>query len=392
MPKLGPFFQHAVGNEIKDFGVTAYLKAHPTAPRGAVGVKDGKYIDSDGKFIIARTANGRMGHVLAAEGAPPHVGAALDKITMQKAADEAALSRFTGEGGRAPPTPMSREVVPSGSSYFSPPALRSAEFSSPQAAVEATRTFRLPPPESRSFFPASEPRLSLPPPTAPASRFTPLIGTGLAGAAGAANIYAGQSPSTLLTAERNKETYGPSRPSAAEQITEAERTAVSAPYNLGISIASDPETGLPMGPGQNTFQLPPALSLADQRPAPAPAPAPRPVQTDARRYEANGSPLPPSRPADLNSSSNILNRIFSGKDFQSNAREVMDNGKVNWGDSDSAADFFRASKAKMANPEASGENNTDLGMKRGGSIKGLTSHDVLHKALEVIHHMLTRGR
>jgi len=147
-----------------------------------------------------------------------------------------------------------------------------------------------------------------------------------------------------------------------------------APDNLGIPMADLP------GP------------LDDRLMPPVAAPALRPGQTDARRYEANGSPLPPSRPADLNNSSNILNRIFSGKDFQSNAREVMDNGKVNWGDSDSAADFFRASKAKMANPEASGENNTDLGMKRGGSIKGLTSHDVLHKALEVIHHMLTRGR
>ena len=157
-----------------------------------------------------------------------------------------------------------------------------------------------------------------------------------------------------------------------------------APDNLGIPMADLP------GPLDDRL-MPPVAAAAPAERIMA-APAPRPVQTDARRYEANGSPLPPSRPADLNSSSNILNRIFSGKDFQSNAREVMDNGKVNWGDSDSAADFFRASKAKMANPEASGENNTDLGMKRGGSIKGLTSHDVLHKALEVIHHMLTRGR
>lgn len=157
-----------------------------------------------------------------------------------------------------------------------------------------------------------------------------------------------------------------------------------APDNLGIPMADLP------GPLDDRLMPPVAAAAPAERTMAAPAP--RPVQTDARRYEANGSPLPPSRPADLNGSSNILNRIFSGKDFQSNAREVMDNGKVNWGDSDSAADFFRASKAKMANPEASGENNTDLGMKRGGSIKGLTSHDVLHKALEVIHHMLTRGR
>lgn len=160
--------------------------------------------------------------------------------------------------------------------------------------------------------------------------------------------------------------------------------AWQAPDNLGIPMADLP------GPLDDRLMPPVAVAAPAERTIAAPAP--RPVQTNAQRYEAAGSPLPPSRPADLNSSSNILNRIFSGKDFQSNSREVMHNGKVNWGDPDSAADFFRADKAKMANPEASGVNNTDFGMKRGGSIKGLTSHDVLHKALEVIHHMLTRGR
>lgn len=62
---------------------------------------------------------------------------------------------------------------------------------------------------------------------------------------------------------------------------------------------------------------------------------------------------------------------------------------VNWGDSSDAADFFRADKA-MRDAQAAGQDVT--GMKRGGTAQPHGKDAALHKALEIIHHMLTRGR
>jgi hypothetical protein len=92
----------------------------------------------------------------------------------------------------------------------------------------------------------------------------------------------------------------------------------------------------------------------------------------------------------------ILSAIFSGKDFQSaNAlassdRErgysapVVQNDRINWGDPESSADFFRASKADLAKRESSGE-----GKAEGGQVDNKpTKEAILHKALEIIHHMI----
>jgi len=54
----------------------------------------------------------------------------------------------------------------------------------------------------------------------------------------------------------------------------------------------------------------------------------------------------------------------------------------------SAADFFRADKARQE-LEKSGEAFTT--MKRGGAAQAFGKDAALHKALEIIHHMLTRG-
>jgi hypothetical protein len=91
-------------------------------------------------------------------------------------------------------------------------------------------------------------------------------------------------------------------------------------------------------------------------------------------------PMPPTRPSDLpREEPGILSRIFSGKDYQSNSRPVMEDETVNWGNPDSAADFFRADKARMAME----------GRASGGSVNGKPDKDAaLHKALEIIHHMI----
>jgi hypothetical protein len=89
---------------------------------------------------------------------------------------------------------------------------------------------------------------------------------------------------------------------------------------------------------------------------------------------AEGKQAPMRRPEE-----GILSRIFSGEDYQSKGGQLRQNGKINWGDPESAADFFRASKARMETPEAAG-------MKRGGAAK---KPDAVHKALEIIHHLIS---
>lgn len=93
------------------------------------------------------------------------------------------------------------------------------------------------------------------------------------------------------------------------------------------------------------------------------------------------APQPMRRPDE-----GILSKIFSGGDYQSNNQLVskpMGGAPINWGNSDNAADFFRADKAMMAQRQA------DEGMKRGGAANG--KPDSVHKALEIIHHLLTRS-
>jgi len=71
---------------------------------------------------------------------------------------------------------------------------------------------------------------------------------------------------------------------------------------------------------------------------------------------------------------------------------------VYWGDPDRASDFFRADKQmqqylKDETPFVgrSGLPSDPDNMKRGGAAKGMNRDAVVHKALEIIHHMLMRG-
>lgn len=97
----------------------------------------------------------------------------------------------------------------------------------------------------------------------------------------------------------------------------------------------------------------------------------------------------------------LLSRIFSGEDYQSSnalasdprlagySARVVQNGNVNWGDRDNAADFFRADKAMMAQREAAKKAEEGEGKAKGGAVAGKDA--AIHKALEIIHHLLTRG-
>jgi hypothetical protein len=123
-------------------------------------------------------------------------------------------------------------------------------------------------------------------------------------------------------------------------------------------------------------------------------------------------PTPPHRPAESSLSParepartpapSILDRIFSSKNYQSTGPgghgyeapvQEQQGGKdvINWGDPNSMADFVRASKALQADPNAIGAGSSaDTGMARGGAAKasGKGGHDAIHKALEIIHHLI----
>jgi hypothetical protein len=104
---------------------------------------------------------------------------------------------------------------------------------------------------------------------------------------------------------------------------------------------------------------------------------------------------------------NFFSNLFKGgPEVQSNGQAVVQRmqgplqegqdrapTKLNWGNSSgpegSAADFFRADKARQE-LEKSGEAFT--GMNRGGTAQAPGKDAALHKALEIIHHMITRGR
>lgn len=127
--------------------------------------------------------------------------------------------------------------------------------------------------------------------------------------------------------------------------------------------------------------------------------AARAVQQAKQAAAAKAAPAAPAAaPAQ---GGNFFSRMFSGPEVQSTGQQVVQRmqgpmaqgqdrpaTRLNWGDRDSAADFFRADQARQQ-LEKSGEAFT--GMKRGGSAGG-GKDAALHKALEIIHHMLTRGR
>jgi hypothetical protein len=150
-----------------------------------------------------------------------------------------------------------------------------------------------------------------------------------------------------------------------------------------------------------SYGLDPRLMPASQSIQPPPT-ATQP-QAAATRPSANRSlpdpyanrPDAPPRPADLGQSSgNIIERavnavrnIGKGPDFLSNGQEVTSDGRVNWisnPDEMSAADFVKLSKAQLQLDQQ----RQPSAEKRGGRVNKTNEHSaILHKALEIIHHM-----
>ena len=93
-------------------------------------------------------------------------------------------------------------------------------------------------------------------------------------------------------------------------------------------------------------------------------------------------------------SSSFMSRIFGGPEYQSTGDRVVKEGGqgVNFGSGDSPADFFRADRELRKQRPEMFERQAEA---RGGAPKasgGGGKDAALHKALEIIHHLLTRGR
>ena len=141
---------------------------------------------------------------------------------------------------------------------------------------------------------------------------------------------------------------------------------------------------------------------------------PRPAQTQGQPMGGN-APATRSPPAQVSSApaggGSILDKIFSGKDYQSSGgllQQKQDGNRVlNWGDSDNAADFFRADAMRRRledqKQQFTGRSGSDIdyenrmaasqaeseGKARGGAAEQKPSKEaMLHKSLEIIHHMI----
>ena len=192
------------------------------------------------------------------------------------------------------------------------------------------------------------------------------VGTGLAGGAGL--VYFEPEIRSFIRSALTETPNPTSQPSQAPAITPADLFDMRAPAITPADLF-DMRGNHPLPPPR------PAGLGATPAPQRAAAPAPRSVVTTPPPAEGNDS---------------ILNRIFSGKDYQSargQVEQATPEGRkaINWGDPESAADFFRADKA-MRGAKERGEDFT--GMATGGSAKPHKDAS-LHKALEIIHSLIS---
>jgi hypothetical protein len=84
-----------------------------------------------------------------------------------------------------------------------------------------------------------------------------------------------------------------------------------------------------------------------------------------------------------------METIRQGSAQRQEAPKAQERTTINWGDPDRASDFFRASK-QMQEAINAGKDVGYYGQKekRGGSVE--KKPDSVHKALEIIHHLITR--
>jgi len=199
------------------------------------------------------------------------------------------------------------------------------------------------------------------------SRLPPGV-AGVAGGLGAGGLY-------LATRDRGAAPAPASAPTPAPASAPQQWPVQGSPMPSDLSITGE------AGAFNAPRSLPTDLSITGEAGA---FNAPRPAaQREASR------PLPPQRPQPAASQqgtgvNNLLRSIFSGEDYQSTGQRTVENGKINWGNPDLAADFFRADRARMAMEESK---KAEEGRASGGRATG--KPDAVHKALEIIHHLIS---
>jgi hypothetical protein len=150
---------------------------------------------------------------------------------------------------------------------------------------------------------------------------------------------------------------------------------------------------------------------------------PRLAASVMRRGEPSGSRVAPAEPSGSGvplaapAKTDLMSRLFGGPQYQGSGGQLLQRSgegrtTVNWGDPDSAANFFRADaamrKLQDEKQDFEGRSGADIdyvnrmaasqqnakavpeGKAEGGSVSSKpTKEAMLHRALEIIHHMIT---
>jgi hypothetical protein len=159
----------------------------------------------------------------------------------------------------------------------------------------------------------------------------------------------------------------------------------------GVNMSAQPQqVDVPVGEINPNYVRPSVGGSSSTTPA-RPAGA---ASTAVRREPIDLTSGARSAPAQGASPSFSLSRLFSGPEYQSTGDRVVKQGGqgVNFGSGESAADFFRADRELRKQRPEMFERQAEA---RGGAPKasgGGGKDAALHKALEIIHHMLVRGR
>jgi hypothetical protein len=175
------------------------------------------------------------------------------------------------------------------------------------------------------------------------------------------------------------------------QLNEGRTAAAPARELVPVRTTDSTLYGEDVGPRPAPMRISeydPTLGGRDMPPGLEDAPLP------PRRPIGIGAPMPPRRP-EAPAAESVLRRIFSGQDYQSNSRPVVEDGRVNWGDSDRAADFFRADRAARelgTLPPVERASGGQVGQAGQGGQSKPHKDAALVKALEIIERLMANGR
>jgi len=340
----------------------------PNAPMGAWNIVNGRYVNKEGLPLSVRGPQGRMTPAMA----PEDVAKSADTLSskLQKIRDQERLNtpstelvtrpspedykpNFTLQRDQLPALRQSTDLVPPAAAPYRPnftleenpknlPVMRqntSPISNGSPAYTDYKPNFEFLPETQLPALVRQQGRPPIPPraKSGPTDWFGPTLGVGLMGAG-----------STL---------FG-SRPYPTSEAAPSAPAPAAAPSGEGFETD---ENGRIVRSNQFT-------GITGSEGTPAQLREPVEVAKTVKPTAAVRAPLPPERPKE-----------------------------VYWGDPDRASDFFRASKQmqeyeKNDTPFIGREGLPTDNMKRGGAAKGMNRDAVVHKALEIIHHMLMRGR